>query len=119
MPKRSVKIPGLLFRTATLDRSSVNEEDRTVDMSISSDVPYERGWGKEILDHSPDCIDMSRMMNGAPLLFNHDRNQHLGRIISAATDGRKMTVKAKFGNSPLAEEKFRDVKDGILKETSI
>jgi len=116
---KTLTIPQTLFRTATFDKSGIDEEKRTVEMSISTDAPYERYFGKEILDHSPGCINMERMTKGSPLLFNHDRSAHIGRIIEAKSDGKMLRVKAKFGNSALAKEKFQDVQDGILRETSV
>ena len=116
---KTIEIPETLYRTATFDRSCIDEEKRTVEMSISTDAPYQRSFGAEILDHQPASINMERMMKGAPLLFNHDRNAHLGRIIEAKTDGKNLRVKAQFGKSALAQEKFEDVKAGILCETSV
>ena len=40
--------------------------------SLSSEAPVERDFGIEILDHSPQAIDLSRARDGLPLLFNHD-----------------------------------------------
>lgn len=117
--KKSLRIPSTLYRTATFDRACIDEEKRTVEMSISTDAPYERYFGKEILDHSPSSIRMDRLTKGAPLLFNHDRNAHIGRIIEATSDGKRLRVKAMFGNSALAKEKWEDVKAGILQETSV
>ena len=43
---------------------SGNKETRTVEMSVSSEAPVERMWtgvtGLEILDHSPDSINLER-----------------------------------------------------------
>ena len=39
--------------------------------------------------------------------------------MSAATDGRKLNVVARIGNSRLAQEKAQDLADGILAEASI
>ncbi len=107
------------YRSAQFDRGSVDEEKRTVDLSISSDEPYDRWFGTEILDHRAECIDLARMNAGAPLLYNHDRNAHLGRIVGCTTDGKTLRIKAKFSRSKFAEEKFQDVLDGILRETSV
>lgn len=114
-----IDIPETLFRTAIFERAAINEEERTVELSISSEEPYQRYYGIEILDHKSECVNMKRLADGAPLLFNHDRNAHIGRIVGARLEGGKLTVKAKFGNSALANEKWQDVKDGILKETSV
>jgi HK97 family phage prohead protease len=119
MSERTIQIPATLYRTATFTREAMNEEERTIELSISSDEPYRRCFGDEILDHSPGSIDMARLLAGAPLLFNHDRDKHLGRIIEARTDGKKLRIKAKFGDNPLALEKWADIKSGILTDTSV
>src|SRR4051812_41981758 len=104
-----LKVPATLYRTATFERESVDLDNRTVRLSVSSDAPYERSFGTEILDHSPASIRMSRMQTGAPLLFNHNRDAHIGRVMEANPDGKKMEVVVKFGKSALAQEKFQDV----------
>lgn len=110
---------GIQFRNLEFDAKSLNEEARTVELTISSNTPYDRWFGTEVLDHRSECIMMERMTSGSPLLFNHERNAHLGRIISCETDGEKLKVKAKFSQSAFAKEKMQDVKDGILRESSV
>lgn len=116
---RKLLVPITQFRDGTFDRESINEEERTIELSVSSDAPYERWWGIEILDHQKKSIDFSRIDGSAPLLFNHDRGLVLGRILEASTDGKKMTVKAKISPSAFAEEKWAEIKAGILREASI
>lgn len=115
----TLKIPAELSRTAIFERASVDEEKRTVSMSVSSDVPYKRFFGTEILSHAAQAVRLARLKSAGALLFNHDRNAHIGRVISAETDGKKLNIVAQFGNSQLAKEKFQDVMDGILREASI
>ena len=55
----------------TLEIGKPDGKERTVTLSFSSEEPYERYFGIEILDHSLEAIDFSRLKNGAPLLFNH------------------------------------------------
>ena len=47
---------------------SSNKESRTVEMSVSSEAPVERMWagvvGLEVLDHSPDSINLERFKDG-------------------------------------------------------
>lgn len=117
--EKTLKIPQTLYRIASFDRAAINEDERTVELSISSEEPYERYFGIEILDHAPGSVDMSRMKAGAPLLFNHDRNAHLGRIIAARLDNGRLRITAKFSKSKFAEEKWQDVRDGILREASV
>lgn len=53
-------------------------KDLIVDMSFSSEEPYERWWGIEVLDHDEKSILLDRMNDGAPVLFNHNHNDLRG-----------------------------------------
>ena len=64
---------------------SSDKESRTVEMSVSSEAPVERMWagvtGLEILEHSPDSINLERFKDGAtPLLMDHDPTKQIGVI---------------------------------------
>lgn len=130
LPQRPVARTAALVRALGLDgkvlqrnfvfqREMVNENNRTVSLTVSSDAPLERSFGVEVLSHSPDHVDLTRLTKAGALLFNHDPMQHLGRITSCRTDGHKLHVTARFGNSALAREKYEDIVSGILRETSI
>ncbi|TQQ56598.1 phage major capsid protein, partial [Vibrio cholerae] len=47
-----------LYRDYSVD--SINEEDRTAELTFSSEYPVERWFGFEILDHSPGAVRMQR-----------------------------------------------------------
>jgi len=47
-------------------------EDLVVEMSFASDQPYERWWGIEVLDCAEGSVNLARLNDGGPLLFNHD-----------------------------------------------
>lgn len=102
-----------------LELRSVNEEERTVELSFSSEDPYERYWGVEILDHSATSVDMSRLNNAAPLLFNHNRDEVIGVVVSAKIVDKRGIAVVRFGNSAKAKEVFSDVVDGIMKNVSV
>lgn len=120
MPTRKIKSQAPFFREYTLKREAVNEEERTVELSFSSETQeVERWYGIEVLDHSPGSIRMDRLTNGAPLLFLHSMRDHIGVIEDVSIEKRRGKAVVRFGNSPLAEEKFRDVLDGILTKVSI
>jgi HK97 family phage major capsid protein len=106
-------------RMLTLSRAQIKEEARTVDLAFSSEEPVLRGWGIEILDHSPGAMRLGRTNQGIPLLFNHDRDAHLGVLEDCRCDDGKARGTARFSRSALAEEKWRDVSDGILKDVSV
>ncbi len=115
-----LKIPAQLFRegTATLEGDAIR-------LSISSDAPYLRyNWADdseyfEVLDHSDGGVDMSRLANGAALLFNHNRNIQLGTINTPTLENGRCYVKARISDAAdVASYKTR-VQEGILKDTSI
>lgn len=115
--KRTIKT-GRLVRSFSFDRSAINAEDRTVALAFSSEEPVERWFGMEVLDHSAGAADLGRLNDGAPLLFNHNFDQHIGTIESAQLEGKVGRAVVRFGKSALAEEKFQDVQDGILTKVS-
>lgn len=120
MPTRRIKARGMLQRGFTLNRAQVDEEARTVALSFSSETSeVERWFGFEILDHSPDSVRLERLSNRGPVLYLHDANQHLGVVEEVSIEQRKGRGVLRFGNSPLAEEKFQDVRDGILAHVSV
>ena len=66
MPKKTIDLKP---QYRDLELKSFDEEKRTVSLSFSSEDPYERYWGIEILDHSTTSVNMERLNNSAPLLF--------------------------------------------------
>lgn len=102
-------------------RQLPDDESRTVEITFSSETPVERYWGFEILDHSPESVQLSRMNSqSAPLLLNHDPGQQIG-IVERAEIGadRRGRASVRFGRSQLAEEIWQDVKDGIRRLISV
>lgn len=113
---------GRLERAAVLDVASLTQDARTVSLSFSSEAPVlRRDWDGEryyeILDHAK--VNSRDISDGAPLLFGHSDMHHIGTVESVSFDGVKGRAVVRFGRSALAEEKFNDVKDGILKKTSV
>lgn len=107
-------------RSFAVSREAINEESRTVELAFSSEEPYDRYWGREILDHNPASIRLGRLTAGGPLLMDHDSRDHVGVIesvqIGADRVGRAVV---RFGKSARAEEIFQDVKDGIRRSVSV
>ena len=115
------QIPRHLNRIAHVElERGLNVEAREVTLSLSSEMPIQDFPGEfTILDHGTDAVMLERLNTASPLLFNHDRNMHLGKVTRAYIEDRKLYVIARFGNSELAREKFQDVQDGILTEVSV
>lgn len=116
-------IDQLLTRTLTIERDALTTRaagDERIPVSLSSDVPVDRSFGREILLHTSAAIDMSRAVNGLPLLFNHDTDTPIGRLedVKLRKDGR-LGAMMRFSANPKGQEVLRDVLDNILTDTSI
>lgn len=107
-------------RSFIVQRAAIDEAKRTVELAFSSEEPYDRWWGREILDHSKKSIRLGRLKSGGPLLCDHDSRDHVGVIESVRIDddlvGRAVV---RFGKSARAEEVWQDVKDGIRQNVSV
>ena len=98
----------------------VSAKDHTVELSFSSEQPIQRPWGREVLDHTPGSIRMTRLNNGAPVLLNHDPNQHVGVVEKAFIgDDRKGRASVRFSNTQAGQDAFQDVQDGIRRGVSV
>ena len=119
MPK-IIKPGTKVERCFSLNRAAIDESTRTVELAFSSEEPYDRYWGREILDHSPQSIRLGRLTAGGPLLCDHDSRDHVGVIesvqIGADRVGRAVV---RFGKGARADEVYRDVLDGIRRSISV
>jgi len=97
-------------RSAVVDIAvrGVDEKKRTVSIAVSSELPVERSFGKEILVHESNAIDMAFLSSGrAPLLLDHDMERQIGVIESVGLDAdRVLRANVRFGRSALAQEIF-------------
>ena len=108
-----------LSRALTVVDGSIDEEKRTVEVAVSSEYPFRRWFGMEILDHSPESVDMTRLKNGAPLLDQHGEHRQIGVVEDAWLDGdRKLRARVRFSRSAEAEVVWQDVVDGIRRHIS-
>jgi HK97 family phage major capsid protein/HK97 family phage prohead protease len=111
----------VLRRAMIIDPANIAADKRTVELTFSSDIELERWPGViEVLSHASDAVDLSRLRNGAPLLFNHDQDEYIG-VIESATIGadRKGRAVVRFSENDDAEKIWRDVQAGILKNVSV
>lgn len=98
-------------------------EDGTYTFPLSSETPYRRWDGDEILVHTPDAVDLRFLKSGnAPLLDSHNREElesQLGVIVDAWLEEKRLYVTVKFSNRESAQEFKRDVDDGIIRNVSV
>jgi len=119
MNKATIKT-GVMFRSQPITRADINEEERTVKISFSSEEPVERWFGVEILDHSRKSVRLDRLNNGGALILEHLPRDQIG-VVEKAWIGsdRRGRALVRFGRSGLAEEVFQDVLDGIRRNISV
>jgi HK97 family phage major capsid protein/HK97 family phage prohead protease len=108
-----------LTRAEAVDLT-VSEDELSIEFPFSSEYPAARYFGNEILSHDRSAADLSRLNDGAPLLFNHDPNKVIGVVERAWIDSQKKRgyAKVRFSRNAFAQEVMADVKDGILRNVS-
>lgn len=98
-------------------------ENGTYTFPLSSETPYRRYDGDEILDHSEGSVDLSFLNSGnAPLLDTHnkwDLSNQLGVITKAWLEKKRVYVEVKFSNRSEAQAVKKDVDDGIIRNVSV
>ncbi|EPR2417682.1 TPA: phage major capsid protein [Escherichia coli] len=101
------------------------------EIAFSSTQPYQRQfWDEqnqemvvldEILVHTPEAVDLSRLNNNAPLLFNHIFDNHIGVVCNARIDadnvGRATVRFSKHGT--LANDIRNKVIEGTMEKISV
>ena len=114
------KKTGPQYRFFSVRKDSIDAEKRTVALAFSSETPYERWFGTEILDHDRKSIRLGRLNDGGAVLLDHDTSKHVG-VVEDVTIGDDKVARAvvRFGRSPEAEAAFQDVQDGIRRHVSV
>ena len=93
--------------------------ERKFILSFSSEEPYRRLWGVEILDHTEGAVDLTRIQKIGCLLFNHNRDFVVGKITKAwLEDGRGM-AEVEFDTDEASELIYQKIVSGTLKGVSI
>lgn len=115
----------LRFKLPTMTRAIDNGElvidadSRTLELSFSSEYPVERWFGTEILSHDKGAADLSRLNDGAPLLFNHNMDDIRGVVEKAwlGKDKRGYAL-VRFATTEAANEAMTLVNDKIVRNVS-
>lgn len=93
--------------------------ERKFTLSFSSEEPYERWYGLEILDHAPGAVNFQRLNEIGCLLFNHNRDAVIGKVNRAWLDGNRGMAEVEFDTDEQSEVIFQKVKSGTLKGVSV
>jgi len=110
---------GVQQRSISADIRAIEGQDRTFELSFSSEEPYTRWWGVEILDHSDGALDLTRLNEIGVLLFNHDRDVVIGKILSASVQENRGIATVQFDTDEESEKIYQKVQNGTLKGVSV
>lgn len=121
------ELPQLEMR-AEIDTTTINEEDRTVEIVFTTGEGGVRGgfWSDpyiEELDVTSNSIREARLQKGLSVIDSH--RSHGGiKSVFGVTEGytiknNELRGKVRFSKRPEADEVFQDVKDKILRHFSL
>jgi len=57
-------------RAEQIETRALDDESRTVEIAFSSEAPYERAFGVEVLRHNRESVMLGRLERGAAVLVN-------------------------------------------------
>ena len=98
---------------------AVEDKDRTFQLSFSSEEPYERWFGPEILDHTDGAVDLERLNSIGVVLYNHNRDDVIGKIEKAWIEDGRGYAEITFDSDEESEKIYQKVKGGTLKGVSV
>ncbi|EOC1337932.1 phage major capsid protein [Enterobacter ludwigii] len=106
--------------------NAIDVEHRTIEIAFASETPVKRDFGEgigvlnEILKCTPDSVDLTRMLNGAPLLIEHDFTRHVGIVLDARVDSDHVCrATVKLSSIQEAETIFTMIQEGIRTKISV
>lgn len=118
----------MLARAAQIDSGGIIDEDeRIVELSFSSEEPYTRAsffndpW-VEILGHKKTEADLTRLNQSAPFLFNHSSHgatDHIGVVEKAWIKNGRGMARVRMTTAPDADPIWHRIKEGTLRNISV
>jgi len=107
-----------LKRALSVDFRACDDEDRSLEFPFASEMPVERYYGMEVLDMDTKSMDLSRLNDGAPLLYQHDADRIVGVVQRAYIKNKRAYARVKLANNELGREMQDLIRDGIIRNVS-
>ena len=100
---------------------AIDEEQKIVTLSFSSEFPAERWFGKEILLHGRDNVDYSRFIEVGSVLRNHDPDKPVAVPLKVWIDEKERKGRAaiQFKDTEESRRAFEEVKEGLIRGVSV
>ena len=124
---RKEKGQNVFFRDFLIKADSAVDTSDTnvINFTLTSEEKYKRydwdiGYYYEVLGHEKGEVNLDRMNNKAPLLYEHDSEKQIGVILKAELNENDKTVEcsARFSKNTFPQEVLNDIKDGIRTKMS-
>lgn len=116
------RFDGLQKREIAIEEAGIrvlNEEERTIELSFSSETPIERWGAFEVLSHKRDAVMLERINKTGCLLYNHNRDKVIGKVIEAKIKDKRGVAKVQFDEDEDSLVYYNKVKSGTLRNTSV
>lgn len=118
--KKSERDVGQRFLSDCSIRAMEGEgNERKFVLSFSSEEPYERWWGVEILSHAEGAMDLTRLNSIGCVLYNHNRDKVLGKVLRAWVEDSRGNAEIEFDDDAESEVIYQKVKNATLKGVSV
>ena len=120
--KKNNEMGGSLQRYLTegsLVRMEGERNERKFTLSFSSEEPYNRWWGTEILSHTESAVNLERLKSIGVVLYNHNREKVIGKVLRAWVDGNRGCAEIEFDSDDTSEIIYQKVSSGTLKGVSV
>lgn len=109
----------LFYRSFEIDKKAINKDDRTVDLSFSSETPVKRWFENEYLLHGAKNVDLSRLKQLGAALFGHNSTFIVGALKNIRLEDQKGRATVVFDNDEDGEKVFKKVLSRSLKGVSV
>jgi len=100
-------------------RADIDEKNRKVPVSFSSESVIDRGYYKILLMHNPENVDLSILEAGGSLLLNHNPDVVLGRVENPRIEDLKGRADIIFDTDAVSEIWFQKVLSGSVTGISV
>lgn len=98
---------------------TLDDSTRTVELSFSSEMPVERWGASEILSHKSGAVMLERLNKTGCLLYNHNRDKVIGKVIKASVKNRRGIATVQFDDDDESLIYYNKVKNGTLRNVSV
>lgn len=116
------RFDGIQHREFIFDDCAVrvlDEEKRIVELSFSSETPIKRWGAYEVLSHKAGAVLLERINTTGCILFNHNRDKVLGKVLKAEIKNKRGVAQVQFDDDEESTIYFNKVKNGTLRGVSV